>query len=151
MVLEESSKSCNWFRKWFLPWRRWFYFIPIVYPDFLFIPTKYADAFAKAATLHIKHGVSLEVAYSKIVDLIVRGSSDDDSGATVHNMDLCTTWFLRRGSDKMMRMDCYSTEKNFGFIHPFKISQQGFSHWSSTYDKMQMNVWYNSPHLCQVR
>ena len=100
--------------------------------DFLFVPTRYADAFEKAATLHAKYDVFLEVAVNKIVDMVIQ-----ETNATTRNFALCTTWVRReRGREKMMR-ECKERNQIYGLIHPFKIFTQGFRIWASTYDLMQ--------------
>ena len=106
-------------------------FTPFTQADFMFIPTKYADEFIKAAALHVKYGVFLECAYSKIVDMIVRTSD-----ATVRNVPLCTTFLKIRDTDRFMH-DCYFDGRNFGIMHPWKLITKSFSQWSSTHNWMQ--------------
>ena len=106
-------------------------FPPFVQADFLFVPTKYADAFANAAKLHLKHTVFLECAYNTVV-----GMTKMKTNATSRSVDLCTTWFPRRGDNRHMH-DCKAGKNNYGFIHPWKLGAQGYSHWSETYDWLQ--------------
>ena len=107
---------------------------PFTQSDFLFVPTRYTDIFEKAATLHAKHDIFLEVAVNKIVDIVVQ-----ETNATTRNVDLCTDWWRRRGKDLFMDL-CYNRTKDgnfkYGFIHPFKLHFHGYEHWAKGYDKM---------------
>lgn len=105
-------------------------FSPYAQSDFLFMPTKYADEFANAAQLHLKHGIWIESAYSTVVDMVRR-----KTGGKSHTVNLCTHW-ERRGTESAMA-ECINSEKNYGFIHPYKLSNAGFRKWSETYDLMQ--------------
>ncbi len=109
-------------------------FPPFAQADFMFVPTRYADEFEKAARLHAKYDIFLEVAYSKIIDMLVQKTN-----ATTRDLDLCTIWARVRGNDQFMHM-CYdqAKDKNFkyGFIHPYKLFIHGYKQWASTYDWM---------------
>uniref|UniRef100_A0A6S8YTD0 Uncharacterized protein n=1 Tax=Chaetoceros debilis TaxID=122233 RepID=A0A6S8YTD0_9STRA len=104
---------------------------PYVQADFLFVPTKYADAFADAAKLHLKHTVFIECAYNTVASM-----TKMKTNATSRSVDLCTTWIPRRGDDRHMR-DCKNGKNNYGFVHPWKLGKQSYSHWSETYDWLQ--------------
>ena len=47
-------------------------FSPFLQVDFMFVPTKYADEFARAADLHLKHGIRVECAFSTVIDMVLR-------------------------------------------------------------------------------
>lgn len=103
-------------------------YTPLTQADFLYVPTKYARDFEKAASLHAKYDIFLEVALSKIVDMIMQTTD-----AKSRNVPLCTSWLPKRGTDKIMH-ECKSYKKSFGFLHPWKIHSHGYKHWGETYD-----------------
>ena len=112
----------------------------VLYPyfvqgDMLYVPTKYTDSFVEAATLHGKHDVFLEVAFPKIIDMVFLGSN-----YTTDDVNLCTEWKRRiRGSDRFL-YNCMRDQRNFGFIHPYKIFKHGFAQWSKHYDWLQTSL-----------
>ena len=99
--------------------------------DFAFIPTKYADEFAKAAELHLKHGIWIECAFPKVFDM-VRQQTD----AQVRTITLCTSWGGARGSSEKMMQNCERSDDVMGFGHPMKISG-GYREFSEAYDQLQ--------------
>ena len=105
-------------------------YTPFTQSDFLYIPTKYAHDFEKAALLHAKYDVFLEVALSKIVDMIMQTTD-----AKSRNVRICTSWLPKRGRDKMIN-ECKNYKKSIGFIHPWKILRQGYKRWAETYDML---------------
>ena len=99
--------------------------------DFAYVPTKYTDEFVKAGQLFLDHGVFIECAYPNVVDMVKRKTD-----AKVRVTDLCTSWRGDRG--KIMAMNkCRDNERNYGFIHPYKIIQRGFKSYSDVVDMLQ--------------
>ena len=103
-------------------------FSSYVQADFAFVPTKYADEFARAARLHLKHKVFIECAYNTVVDMV-----RVKTGATSRSVDLCTSWFARRGLDKMINM-CKGDDHKYGLYHPYKMGQVGYKSWAEMHD-----------------
>lgn len=103
-----------------------------VQADFLFVPMKYSSEFVPAAKLLVKHGVFLEIAFNKAVDM-----TRMKMNVTTRSMDLCTSWFARRGTPTMVYKDCYNKVQQFGVIHPMKLSRIGFKDWSFYNDWLQ--------------
>jgi len=81
--------------------------------DFLMVPTKYAEKFAEAATLHLKHKIYIECAFGKIVDIL-----QQQLQAPTRYVKLCTGFGARRGMWKAIH-SCKS--ENVAILHPFKI------------------------------
>lgn len=106
-------------------------FSPYAQSDFLFVPTKYTDEFVNAAELHLNHGIWIENAYSTIVDMVRRKTSGNS-----HAVNLCTDFTPTRGTEIAMA-NCLNSDKNYGFIHPYKLNNAGFKKWSQTYNLMQ--------------
>lgn len=92
--------------------------------DYLFVPTRYANAFAQAADLHIKYNVFLECAFGAIVDWVRR-----QTGAPIRRV-------LLHGADPDIDNQRQGPE-NLGVAHPYKIGQLGFQKWSYLVDKFQ--------------
>ena len=89
--------------------------------DFLFVPTRFSEEFAEAADLHLKHGVYLECAVPKIVDMI-RQQLKTEEEVQVRVVELCTCWGGRRGRPASMINDLCKPHGKFGIAHPVKIS-----------------------------
>jgi hypothetical protein len=89
--------------------------------DFLFVPTRFSEEFAEAADLHLKHGVYLECAVPKIVDMIRQQSKREDE-VQVRVVKLCTCWGGRRARPAAMINDLCKQYGKFGIAHPVKIS-----------------------------
>lgn len=107
----------------------------ILYPmwaqsDFAFVPTMYADEFAMAADLHLKHGIWIECAFPKVFDMVRQMT-----GAQLRVVELCTSWGGARGWSQQMMQICERTDR-MGFGHPFKISN-GYREFSEAYDRLQ--------------
>lgn len=99
--------------------------------DFMFVPTKYADQFAEAAELHLKHSIFIECAFPKVLDIICQRTSAETRG-----VKLCTSWPAEiRGSLEMIE-SCINGKASFGVVHPFKISK-GYKEFSHAYDQLQ--------------
>ncbi|KAL7551578.1 hypothetical protein ACHAWF_014761 [Thalassiosira exigua] len=108
----------------------------ILYPffeqsDFAYIPTKYTDEFAKAADLHMKHGIFIECAFPKIWDMLLKKTD-----AKIREVELCTSWGGDRNSKEMVDRCEMSSDSPMGFIHPFKIST-GYREFSEVFDRVQ--------------
>jgi hypothetical protein len=89
--------------------------------DFLFVPTRFSEEFAEAADLHLKHGVYLECAVPKIVDMIRQQSKREDE-VQVRVVELCTCWGGRRARPASMINDLCKHHGKIGIAHPVKIS-----------------------------
>ncbi len=106
-------------------------FSPYVQADFMYVPTKYADEFAKAAQFHLKHRVFIECAYGTVVDMVRR-----KTGAVVRLDKLCTDFNpLMRGTVEFLQ-NCQTSAEPEAVIHPFKISQ-GYGLYGSALDSIQ--------------
>ena len=101
-----------------------------VQADFMFVPTKYAEQFARAAELHLKHRIWIECAFGTVVDM-VRQQTD----ASVRLVNMCTDWTDKRGTDEIIGK-CVENKAPMAFIHPVKISN-GYKHFSEVYATMQ--------------
>ena len=87
--------------------------------DFLFVPTRFSEEFAEAADLHLQHGVYLECAVPKIIDMVRQQSKGE---AQVRVVELCTCRGGRRGRPALMINDICKPHGKFGIAHPVKIS-----------------------------
>ena len=107
-------------------------FSPFSQADFMFVPTKYADEFARATDLHLKHGIWIECASSTVIDMVRRRAD-----ASVRSIRLCTGWSDIRNTVNMIG-SC-ATDKNlkYGFAHPFKLGAHGYKNFSLAYESMQ--------------
>lgn len=105
-------------------------FTPYTQADFLFMPTKYTDQFAKAAALHSKYEVHIEVAYSKIVDIITQKGTN----VTARNVQLGTSWLGNYRDDYRFINRVLNEKRNYGFIHPYKIFRHGYEDWGKRFD-----------------
>merc|ERR1712150_82080 len=103
--------------------------------DFLFVPTKYADEFSTATNLNLKHNIWIECAFSTVVNMVRQQTKN----MTVRSVPLCTRFDENRGTDKGMSM-CRQMDRNFGFIHPYKIGINGYKKYSQTYDILQVST-----------
>ncbi|GFH62185.1 hypothetical protein CTEN210_18661 [Chaetoceros tenuissimus] len=92
--------------------------------DFLFVPTKYADTFSLASKLHAKHGIWLEIAIPKIVDMI----RQKHEGVRTRTLRLCTVWFRKRKYPFQMKDHCLGSKVVIGGLHPAKIDKN--SNWN---------------------
>jgi len=84
--------------------------------DFLHIPIKYADEFAKLASLFLKHEVIHECAWGTIIDMIRKKFN-----ATVRVTMLCTSWGPKRRGKKALIDRCIRDRVDYGVFHPYKI------------------------------
>lgn len=102
--------------------------------DFMFVPTAYAEEFAFAADLHLKHGIWIECAFNTVVDMI-----RSKTNVTVRSVDLCTGWEKSRGkSYSIYQCRTEQSTRKFGVIHPFKIGTNGYKTYSRNYDRVQV-------------
>jgi hypothetical protein len=116
--------------------------------DALFVPTKYADEFARAAELHLNHKIWIECSLNTVVDMVQQRTN-----ATLRYVKLCTNWdpdlrgtkeaimkcFQRKDrkdrKDRTNRMD--QITKHYGFIHPYKIGTHGYLEYHLIYEQLQ--------------
>ena len=105
-------------------------FSPFVQADFFFVPTKYADEFAMAAELHLKHRIWIECAFNTITDMVRRMTD-----AQIRSTNLCTEWSDLRGTGKAVSK-CIGADIDYGFVHPFKIAGTR-NKYSKTYSRLQ--------------
>ena len=102
--------------------------------DFFFVPTDYAEEFAFAADLHLKHGIFIECAFNTITHMVRMKSN-----ATVRSVGLCTEWHKgKRGSISFLSK-CLdqSRMEPYGFLHPFKIRKNGYKTYNHYFDEAQ--------------
>jgi hypothetical protein len=112
-------------------------FLSYTQADFLLVPTKYADLYAKAAELHSKHNVFLECAMSKIVDM-VRQQADEK--VNIRLVKLCTSFIGHRGKASMIPW-CKTRnnqEQSFGVVHPIKMNSYGYKDLDRIMDEIQI-------------
>lgn len=107
-------------------------FPPYSQADFMFVPTEHAEEFAMAAELHLKHGIWIECAFNTITDMVRR-----QTNVTVRSTRLCTDWEKKRGTGIAIAKCRNDGERNYGFIHPYKIGGNGYKGYSRTYDILQ--------------
>ena len=114
-----------------------------VQADFLFVPTKFADEFAIAANLHLKHKIYIECAFNKVVDMVrSKTEKEEDADADVvrvRHVYLCTEWDRTiRGTGTEIN-NCIQNEDvdSYGFYHPYKIGTNGRRKYSEFYDRLQ--------------
>jgi hypothetical protein len=111
-------------------------FLSYTQADFLFVPTKYADLYAKAAELHSKNNVFLECAMSKIVDMVRQQANEN---VNVRLVKLCTNFRAHRGKPSMIPW-CKThnnQEQTFGIVHPIKMNSGGFKDVDRIMDEIQ--------------
>ena len=84
--------------------------------DFLHMPIKYADEFAKLASIFLKHEVIHECAWGTIIDMIRKKFN-----ATVRVTMLCTSWGPKRRGKKALIDRCIRDRVDYGVFHPYKI------------------------------
>lgn len=104
--------------------------------DFLFVPTKFAEAYADAHQLIKTHGIWLECGLPSIVQMIRTQSKDVD----VRIVQLCTNWSRHRGKASMIKWcKAHSTtaRQEFGVLHPVKLSGQHYFQYSNMMDAIQ--------------
>ena len=101
--------------------------------DFMFVPTLYTGKFAEAAELHLKHGIFLECAFPKIVDILRR------SGLKTRDVKLCTDWNTThtRGTKESIVQNCIYSKESFGFMHPLYRSRSTYKDLAELYDRIQ--------------
>ena len=87
--------------------------------DFLFIPTKYADTFSLASRLHAKHGIWLEIAIPKIIDMI----RQKYKGVRTRTLKLCTSFEHKRKYPFRLMDYCNGYKVVIGGLHPAKIDK----------------------------
>jgi Protein of unknown function, DUF288. len=106
--------------------------------DALFVPTKYADEFARAAELHLKHKIWIECSVNTVVDMVQQRTN-----ATLRYVKLCTNWkpdvrgtkeFIKRCIDRSSKDD---SGIHFGFIHPYKLGRHGYMEYDLAYEQLQ--------------
>ena len=107
-------------------------FPPFAQADFMFVPTEHAEEFAMAAELHLKHGIWIECAFNTITDMVRR-----QTNVTVRSTHLCTEFGEDRGTGIAIAKCRNDGERNYGFIHPYKIGGNGYKGYSRTYDILQ--------------
>jgi hypothetical protein len=94
--------------------------------DFLFVPTKYADTFSLASRLHAKHGIWLEIAIPKIVDMI----RQKHKGVRTRTIKLCTLFKNKRKYPFQLKDYCHGYKVVIGGLHPAKIDKNSPSDYS---------------------
>jgi hypothetical protein len=107
--------------------------------DVLFVPTRFADAFAHQARPLVDKKVFLECAFPTIIHHMLKEKTISSQHRTVK---LCTSWDyeVRAGKyGKRMVEDCIlnTTENGYGVYHPFKISAIGVKEWANVLDSVQ--------------
>lgn len=110
-------------------------FLSRVQADFFFVPTEYADEFAIAADLHLKHGIFIECAFNTVLNMVRMKTN-----AAVRSVPLCTEWdYDVRGTVSFISK-CLnqSLVQPFGFLHPFKIGKHGYKTFSRYFDEGQV-------------
>lgn len=102
--------------------------------DFIHIPTKYADEFAKLATIFLKHGVIHECAWGTIIDMI-RQKYEAEVRVTM----LCTSWGPKRRGKKALIDRCMRDRVDYGIFHPYKIGykENGYKGYDWALDLVQ--------------
>lgn len=110
-------------------------FPPGAQADFFFVPTDYAEEFALAADLHLKHGIFIECAFNAIMHMVWMKTN-----ATVRSVGLCTEWSPKYRGTVSSLSECLDKSRitPFGFIHPFKICENGYKSYDYYYDEAQM-------------
>jgi len=100
------------------------------------VPTKYAESFAEAAKLHLKHKVWIECAFGTIVDILRR-----QLDAPVRLVKLCTlynqNWRLR--NQFRLLKTCASSPT--AIMHPFKIMERYEKYWNFADQMNSHMVW----------
>ncbi len=87
--------------------------------DFLFIPTKHPEEFAKLASLFLKYRVIHKCAWGTIVDMLRQKQN-----ATVRLTYLCTSWGPKRRGKRPLIERCMRDRVNYGVFHPYKIGYE---------------------------
>jgi hypothetical protein len=105
--------------------------------DILFVPTRYADAFAHEARPHIANKVFLECALPTIVHHLV-----EKTKVGRRKVELCTHWIdytVRNEKGTKMIDDCLHNVERIGHsvYHPFKISVNGVHNWTNMLHQVQ--------------
>jgi hypothetical protein len=104
--------------------------------DALFVPTKYADEFARAAELHLKHKIWIECSVNTIVDMVQQRTN-----ATLKYVKLCTNWKSNeRGTDQAIDRCLNQSHQggvHYGFVHPFKLGRHGYKKFNMIHEQLQ--------------
>lgn len=113
--------------------------------DALFVPTKYADEFARAAELHLKHKIWIECSVNTVVDMVQQRTN-----ATLRYVQLCTNWdpdlrgtkeditkCLQRKDDVDRSNGTHRITDRYGFIHPYKMGTHGYLEYDHIYEQLQ--------------
>lgn len=99
--------------------------------DFFFVPTKLGAPFSEGAELLLKHGIFIECAFPKILDMLLQTAQ-----GTARMVNLCTNFGDARGSSRMLHECTFADHEHFGVIHPIKISK-GYKEFDESYDLVQ--------------
>jgi hypothetical protein len=105
--------------------------------DVLFVPTRFADAFAHHARPFVDNKVFLECAFPTIIHHMLKERNTSSQRRTV---ELCTIWDyeVRKKYNKRMVEHCIKTTENgYGVYHPFKIFWIGVKRWANMLDSVQ--------------
>ena len=128
------------------------YFPGMMQSDVFFVPTRWAQPFAKASRLHSEHGVFLECAFPKILySMVTPRATVGDSGITTSSANegvtyrdigaVCTDFSKLRGTPQMIQTCMEGNQTNgpnngYGIYHPFKLSK-GHGLWKYMLDIVQ--------------
>ncbi|CAJ1936581.1 unnamed protein product [Cylindrotheca closterium] len=96
--------------------------------DFLMVPTKYAEPFAEAVNIHVKHLVWLECAFGKIVDIL-----QQQLQAPTRLVKLCTKFKTKQRGSWSLIHSCKSDE-SIAVFHPFKMKERYDIFWEKVDD-----------------